>query len=176
MHTMVVSTSDPCVQAHCRDGAWDGEWKELYRDGGAAAEGAYARGLRVGTWRRWGPAGSLLGTVEMVDGNGHWRDWHDNGATAEEGEFVDGEQAGHWRWWSPDGGLVQEADFIHGVRDGQSRWFDEDGGVLKSEWYVYGRLADAGTPHPRFVPRLVPSGEVGHCGPGGARSTASAAR
>ena len=162
---MVVSTAARCVEAHCRDGAWDGEWTTFRRDGSVAQTGTYRHGLRVGTWTHLGPDGGTLGSVSFLDGNGHWRDWADDGHLTEEGDFVEGEQSGPWRTYFEDGGLASEVHYVHGLEDGEERSFDPDAGTWAASWYVYGRPADAGTRRPRYVPRLVPSGDVPGCGP-----------
>ena len=67
-----------------------------------------------GLTRRWNSAGELVGSYEVVNGNGVQREWYDNGQIRFENPLVNGLLTGMSRAWDEGGYLIVERFYYRG--------------------------------------------------------------
>jgi len=96
------------VESTWKDGALDGPWLELHRDGTRAAEGRYRDGERDGPWTFWFDDGKVEEEVAYSLGRRHgpFAQWWRNGKKRTEGRFCFGLQCGTWTTWNEEGLLL----------------------------------------------------------------------
>ncbi len=112
------------------------------KEGDLREVGAFANGVRVGTWSQFDDQGRALGTVVYEGGKpvrGEKIAWHPNGKRAYQGHWtLDGDE-GVCLTFHPNGGLGLSATYQRGVLDGAYERRHEKGHVLEEGSYRAGK-------------------------------------
>lgn len=120
------------------NGNKDGPWKEFFADGSLRAEGNYADGKTVGTWKFYHLNGKLEQTgkySKQGKPDGVWKWYYEDGKPLREENYRNGLRDGLLSEWDEDGTLIQEGEFVDGEEDGA--WF-----YLTGDNYVRGRYRE----------------------------------
>lgn len=95
----------------------DGATKIYFESGVVAAEGSYAKGRRMGSWRHNYDVGNVLAEGDYIDGlkTGVWVFYYSNGNIKAQGKYRADLKHGLWKEWDRTG-VMSEVEYLEGVR------------------------------------------------------------
>ncbi|MFN2380004.1 MAG: toxin-antitoxin system YwqK family antitoxin [Bacteroidales bacterium] len=144
------------------EGNRQGEWKNLFPDGGVKETGSYSANRRSGLWRFFNEKGETvqLGSYRNGREDGRWVWYYDDGSVLREEEYFQGKRDGSFAEYARDGSLIssgsytdgerngpwvytvgdhrEEGSYIMGLRDGEWKYFDTEGNLLYRGKYLQG--------------------------------------
>ncbi len=111
----------------------EGAYLDSHSSGAARTRGAFAGGLRTGTWERLDPSGTVLvsGRFERGEATGTWNWRWPDGSKKQQGDYVAGLASGAWFVWRADGSLFEEMTHAKGRPDGPWRIYHPNGQVAE---------------------------------------------
>lgn len=109
------------------DGTWHGPFVSMHSGGWMQKSGAFRDGVPDGVWKVYTSDGHVLGTYEIVDGNGVVRDWYDSAAKRGEVTYRGGQPDGVARTWYENGQVQSEVTWRAGWQHGKNTVWDERG-------------------------------------------------
>ncbi len=92
---------------------------------GTHVTGTIKKHQMEGTWKVT-DSGKLVGTAEMVHGNGTWHSSYPDGSKLAVGKFENNAASGDWKFFHADGVLAAEGQMKHGTRVGRWKFFYDD--------------------------------------------------
>jgi hypothetical protein len=123
-----------------QDGVAHGPRVEWHANGELSMKGAYARGLRTGSWSECWDNGvpRFLGTYvdDVLEQDESW--YYDDGSLEWTVHRAAGKREGVEHWFWPSGQLRREGAYRGGERHGRFSTYNEDGALLSSSSYVDG--------------------------------------
>jgi len=101
----------------------DGEWTYFHDNGVRSEAGAFADGVRVGTWRGWDRDGRpTWQATYMADRlEGAWRTFRREGGALVTGTYEAGRRVGTWTWYHPDGRVATVGAYLDDRAEGPWR-------------------------------------------------------
>ncbi|MCW5806461.1 MAG: hypothetical protein KIT31_29120 [Deltaproteobacteria bacterium] len=114
---------------------------------GSAVAGAFLGKKLHGAWTVTNKAGVVIGSGELVRGNGTWRSYYADGkAKMAEGPYVDNVANGRWTLYHPSGNVAATGSFVRGMRAGAWQFYNDiAGGKLLAEGAFDGDGSVTGT-------------------------------
>jgi len=122
------------------DGTWHGPFASVHEGGKPHRTGTYRDGVPEGRWTLYAQDGRLLGSFEIIDGNGVMLDWSDSGQKISETPYRAGKIDGVATTWYPDGRKSSEAVLREGFQEGVTTHWNASGTKISEQSFRHGRL------------------------------------
>ncbi len=106
------------------EGVPHGVTRHWHPNGVPAMEIPMSRGIIDGTVKQWNDKGELLGSCDVIKGNGVYRMWHQNGQLMGETSMVDGKWTGRQLAYFDTGELAGETYWLENEKVSKKRYLE----------------------------------------------------
>ncbi len=101
----------------------DGPYERAHEDPAITTRGTFAHKRMEGTWTLRDAADKLLGSGELVHGDGAWTSYYPDGKKLAEGHYVKNDPSGAWTFFHESGNVAAIGSFRGGTRVGKWQFF-----------------------------------------------------